>query len=294
LNRARLVCFLASLLVVLTAIPASAFDRPSPRDTKADQEISPLERLKQRSAELRWREASDKFEQESATSSLKAEPKASPVSKARPRPIQVDTPKPMRSAVRTPVLTATRVSVSEPVEAYPDPVRDPGKLKKVTSILPYFDYEPNTETARTDPHRNLCPRPEGSKCKPGDRIPECPEEVALSDTAYEGRPMSGTLFQWHASNLSHNPLYFQDAPLERYGHTHNELVQPFVSVGKFGVQLIGLPYQMTIDPCCKKMYTLGWYRPGECLPKMYRKIPWNKQAAVTQAGIMTGFAFLIP
>jgi hypothetical protein len=37
-------------------------------------------------------------------------------------------------------------------------------------------------------------------------------------------------------------------------------VQPFASVGKFSLQLLGLPYQATIDPMCE-MYTLGWYRP---------------------------------
>ena len=41
-------------------------------------------------------------------------------------------------------------------------------------------------------------------------------------------------------NLWYNPLYFEDAPLERYGHTYHHALQPFASVAKFGKQLIGL------------------------------------------------------
>ena len=48
-------------------------------------------------------------------------------------------------------------------------------------------------------------------------------------------------------------------------------------------QLLGLPYQMTIDPMWKKMYPLGYYRPGECAPKLHYQVPWNTRAAINQA-----------
>ena len=118
--------------------------------------------------------------------------------------------------------------------------------------------------------------------------------MALGTDPYVGRAYSNTCFQWRATDLYHNPLYFEDPGLERYGHTHWDAVQPFVSTGQFGLQLVGLPYQMTIDPMCKKMYTLGWYRPGECAPKKYYQIPWNTEAAFSQAAVVTGLFFVVP
>jgi hypothetical protein len=102
------------------------------------------------------------------------------------------------------------------------------------------------------------------------------------------------MYMWEASQLFSNPLYFEDPALERYGHSHHKLLQPFVSAGRFSTQLIGLPYQMTIDPICKKMYSLGWYRPGECAPHKHYQIPLNAKAAVVQGSVVTGLIFLIP
>lgn len=180
------------------------------------------------------------------------------------------------------------------VEPYPDPVQDPSKLKKVTTIMPFFDYEPDEKIRMTDPCKNLCPRPEGCKLPKDDKSPGCPEEVELSKVEYTGRMYDDSLYQWRAPDLYSNPLYFEDPALERYGHTHHEVIQPFVSVGRFGVQLFGLPYQMTIDPFCKRMYTLGYYRPGECAPKKYYRIPWNTEAALRQASAVTGLVYIIP
>ena len=160
-----------------------------------------------------------------------------------------------------------------PLEDRVEPEASPSQLKKLKDILPFHDYEPD---------------------EAGEEAPQYPEEVPLGDGPYEGRSIDCTTFHWEASNLYHNPLYFEDAPLERYGHTHHEVIQPFVSAGKFGVQLLGLPYQMTIDPVCKRMYTLGWYRPGECAPYKHYQIPLNAKAAAVEAGFMTGMFYLFP
>jgi hypothetical protein len=168
-------------------------------------------------------------------------------------------------------------------------------LRRITEIQPYFDYQP-ASAIRGEVCWNLCPRPDGMPCKPDENgnMPECPSEFKISDAAYANRMFADCLYQWRASDQYHNPLYFEDPALERYGHVHHELVQPFVSVARFGVQLVGLPYQMTIDPVCKKMYNLGYYRPGECAPKKYYRVPWNTEAAVNTAGVWTGLFFIFP
>lgn len=122
---------------------------------------------------------------------------------------------------------------------------------------------------------------------------DAPEE------AWEERPAPVRVYEpvrfaWEASNFAYNPLYFEDPSLERYGHAFPDYVQPFVSVGKFGAQLMGLPYQTAIDPVHKCVYPLGWYMPGECAPKLCYQVPWNAEAAGVEAGVAAGLIFLIP
>jgi hypothetical protein len=124
---------------------------------------------------------------------------------------------------------------------------------------------------------------------PGTDSTKVPDETDLPRGVYTERLSPDSLFAWEASNLYHNPLYFEDPALERYGHVH-PCVQPFVSVTRIGVQLLGLPYQTVIDTPHTKRYTLGWYRPGEPAPHLCYQIPLNPEAAAAEAlGITTGF-----
>jgi hypothetical protein len=60
------------------------------------------------------------------------------------------------------------------------------------------------------------------------------------------------------------------------------------------MQLVGLPYQMALDPPCKRMYPLGYYRPGEPAPKIFYAIPFNTRAAAATAGFYMGAATILP
>ena len=182
-----------------------------------------------------------------------------------PRPV-LPTPQP------TPQPAVARVSQSSSKSSEGRGVSDPKKLRKITSIRPFQDYSP------------LGQPPVNRK----------PEELKLGEGDFPARVFESQVFRWKPSDLYHFPLYFEDPALERYGHTHHELLQPFVSAHRFGTQLIGLPYQMTIDPILKKTYSLGWYRPGEPAPKLLYQVPWNAEAAAAQAGVMTGLFFLVP
>ena len=105
--------------------------------------------------------------------------------------------------------------------------------------------------------------------------------------------MNPLAYRWAASNIAYNPLYFEDVSLERYGHNYG-IFQPAVSAGKFTTQLIGLPYQMAIDHPHKCVSPLGYYRPGDCAPKLHYQIPFNLRAAVVQAAAVSGVAAVIP
>ncbi|WP_010587508.1 hypothetical protein [Schlesneria paludicola] len=116
----------------------------------------------------------------------------------------------------------------------------------------------------------------------------------FTQTTYPQREFPPVVLAWEASNFHCHPLYFADPALERYGHTYGHLLQPIASIGRFGLQAAFLPYQMTIDPICKDEYMLGYYRPGDCAPKLHYPIPLNAEAAVVQAGYVAGLYFVIP
>lgn len=118
--------------------------------------------------------------------------------------------------------------------------------------------------------------------------------VSFGDQTFTPRNFVHSVALFDAPDLSYYPLYFHDPALERYGHTYGPLVQPAVSVARFGVQLVGLPYQMTIDPPWCLQTGLGWLDPGDCNPKLCYQIPWNTKAALVEAGTITGLIFLIP
>ena len=122
------------------------------------------------------------------------------------------------------------------------------------------------------------------------------KEFGLNFTprVYPQREFPPVVLAWEASNFYCNPLYFADPALERYGHAHSPIVQSAASIARFGTQFAFLPYQMTIDPPCKEEYMLGWYRPGDCAPKLHYQIPLNAEAAAVQAGFVAGLYFVIP
>lgn len=280
--------------------------------------MTPLDRLKARSAQQRWAELNKQ------TSTVEPAPnRPVPEPSDAPQFEQISPPTLEKPALlnRDDVDPASqlppyRSNASErfpigplaggqekaiggtPTDAGPavEPVRDPKQLRKLTSIMPFYDYIPAGSPGFPDVCHNLCPRPNDDRCKncPDGKCPECPEEVPLTVDPYAAREIAHMHYCWEASDLYYNPLYFEDFELERYGHTHHCLVQPFASAGKFYLQLLGIPYQATIHPLWECQSPLGFYRPGEFAPFKNYQIPWNTRAAVAQGAFATGMVYLIP
>lgn len=207
----------------------------------------------------------------------------------------------------------TNYQPEPPIEPAPERGHFVRPSRKMSEILPYDSYEPDPEIAAQDRCFNLCPRPKGGDCPDcveadaaggapaGPLCPDCPWEQDLRrvgrapgepDNAFVPRNFGPMHYCWEPTNLYHNPIYFEDFPLERYGHTRHFLIQPFFSAAKFGIQLFGLPYQMTLNPVCSRKYALGYYRPGEYAPYKYYQIPLNAEAALVEAGVISGAYFL--
>ena len=73
-------------------------------------------------------------------------------------------------------------------------------------------------------------------------------------------------YDWEASKLCHNPLYFQQVAAERYGQTVCPCLQPAICVGRFYVDFVALPVQMAMTCPCSCQYAYGYFRPGSPAP----------------------------
>jgi hypothetical protein len=137
---------------------------------------------------------------------------------------------PAPPAEEAPVKSADQItppgdpeSVPKSPEGVTTPPAPVSQLRAISAIKPYYDYDPDGKSCD-----HLCPKPGACPDDPGS---ECPEEAPFIASASQGRFFPETHYHWTASNLMSNPLYFQDVPLERYGHVKcNEFVQPFVSL----------------------------------------------------------------
>ena len=103
-------------------------------------------------------------------------------------------------------------------------------------------------------------------------------------------------YAWDAPATCNNPLYFEDANLERHGYSlrYLRVFQPVVSGAEFFATIPTLPYQLTATPPCEYIYTLGEYRPGSCVPYQINYPSWSAEGGLVEAGTAVGLVFLIP
>lgn len=118
--------------------------------------------------------------------------------------------------------------------------------------------------------------------------PDCSRQ--LFQDKRMGEPKFATIrtVHWRPTNFFHQPLYFDDQPLERYGQSICPTLQPIISGAKFFGTLPILPYKMGLNPYCECVSTLGYYRPGSCAPCVRQTLPWEHDAALMQtAAVLT-------
>jgi hypothetical protein len=127
--------------------------------------------------------------------------------------------------------------------------------------------------------------------QPGNDYP-C--ECRLEGGVYQPRRFASTTFTWTAPGYCHKPLYFEDWSLERYGHSHGVLADPFVSAAHFFTTLPVLPYKVGVELPWECIYPLGYYRPGDCAPWMVPAVPISLRGFAVQAATVTGMVFVLP
>ena len=82
-------------------------------------------------------------------------------------------------------------------------------------------------------------------------------------------------------------------PLERYGHSLGVL-QPAWSAGKFYSDLLLWPYSMGMNPPLEPVYTLGYDRPGDRVPRLWYQFPISAQGALAEGAAWTLLPVILP
>ncbi len=86
--------------------------------------------------------------------------------------------------------------------------------------------------------------------------------IASTQRYYRSTPKTEKVFAWAAPKIRYQPLYFEDAQLERYGQTKGLIKQPIVSGFKFFRDAALLPLNASIDCPGSCDGPLGFCRPG--------------------------------
>jgi len=199
-------------------------------------------------------------------------------------PIEKSSPKLVRPVVQ-PAMQA-----APPAEPEPLPMPPSAHTQPVAPEEPGADWSP---TPLADLSTNIA--------LPSGLLPRnywserTTAQVAFFDPCGTTRGWPVNSFNWVASCLCHNPLYFEEANLERYGYGCCECVQPAVSAAHFFATVPALPYMMAVDCPGSCDYTLGHYRPGSCPPWRYHCCTRvSCLGALSAGGVATGLVFLIP
>jgi hypothetical protein len=71
-------------------------------------------------------------------------------------------------------------------------------------------------------------------------------------------------------------------------------VQPFASAANFFCTIPILPYKMGLELPNECVYTLGYYRPGDCAPYLFDPLPLSVRGMFFEAGTWVGACALFP
>jgi hypothetical protein len=116
-----------------------------------------------------------------------------------------------------------------------------------------------------------------------------PEQTAQRDPAwYLSR------VEFAAANTFSHPLYFEDVMLERHGHERFPALTPMISGARFFATVPMLPYLMTVRPACDFEYKMGHFRSGDCVYPYIQRPPYERNAVIVEAAVISGLSIGLP
>lgn len=79
-------------------------------------------------------------------------------------------------------------------------------------------------------------------------------------------------YHWLAAEYIHQPLYFDDVVLERYGQSISPALQPLISGRRFFATIPLMPARLLVHHPYDPAYSYGYFRPGSPTPCIRQRI----------------------
>lgn len=126
--------------------------------------------------------------------------------------------------------------------------------------------------------------------RPEDTL-DHPEWIAVS----RGVPLPAWPSLSPLKSISHHqPLYFEDANLERYGTSKHPRLQPLRSAAHFGLSAATLPYQMALQRPHREYRYRQPFEAGRFGYRQRTLPPPDGYATAAQAAVILGLVFVLP
>lgn len=118
---------------------------------------------------------------------------------------------------------------------------------------------------------------------------EFPKDPVLGDgREYAGRMWAMQLTQRMPNWVRYEPLYFEEKNAERYGWDAG-IYQPFLSAGKFYLDLVMLPYNFGVRPVWHREYNTGYMLPGDPVPYLIYIPDFSWTGLTLEAAAVVGY-----
>jgi hypothetical protein len=199
---------------------------------------------------------------------------------------------PLETARPVALPTPARAGVRDALEPPPLPVQVAPGTDPSTAPMPTLEQQ----IARSPDLSEKCILPGSLKpirnitaditIKPEDLVGGKPPECGLGDTPVQPRHWRPVTFAWTAAGTCHNPIYFEEEQLERYGHSWGPIKQTAVSAVQFFATAPLVPYFMGVYPPNECIYDLGQYRPGSCAPYYLDPLPLSVRGALYEGAFL--------
>lgn len=157
-----------------------------------------------------------------------------------------------------PVSDSGRASATHPVATTMQPAAQPGTFKPTQADLDRW-FTPLNQVG-------ILPQP-----APGEMPPDLSGELFAVDDVPRRKDWPEQSFYWEAPEVWHQPYYFDDVPLERYGQSIAPARQAWLSGLKFYMTFPLMPVKLWADPPFTKVATFGYYRVGSDNPAVRQK-----------------------
>ncbi len=192
---------------------------------------------------------------------------------------QLSPPQPSpAAAVQLAPLPPTAAEEVAPLPATPPAPRRPAKRSLPTEFRSIGELTASSQIGTSNAQAEVT-----AADRPEETLPEQEPIAIASDHNWAPWAPASPL---HSVTV-HQPLYFEDTNLERYGTSARPRLQPIGSA-------VSLPYQMVLQRPEQPYQYSHPFEAGRYGHRERTRPPWDRRAALVQASVIVGLVFFLP